>query len=144
MAPFVVGDSAFPLGKGIMKPYISSILSSEQRYFKNLQSRARMETEGAYRQLKARWRILWRKCESDPENLKMCTLACMVPDNVCLDLGDTLPRKLDLSIDPTIGERRDRATITLSLHMYFSPPLPDTNHQAKLIRSKLTKNWTRT
>lgn len=35
VAPFVVGDSAFPLEKGIMKPYINSTLSSEQRYFNN-------------------------------------------------------------------------------------------------------------
>lgn len=61
VAPFVVGDSAFPLEKGIMKPYINSILSSEQSYFNNRWSRARMVTDGAYRQLKAWWKssISW-------------------------------------------------------------------------------------
>ena len=66
----------------------------------------------------------------------------MVLHNVCLDLGDTFPSKLDLSIDPASGERRDRATISRLLHMYLSPSVPHTNHQAKLIRSKLTrKGW---
>ena len=55
-----------------------------------------MVTEGAYGQLKGRWRILLRKCENSPEYLKTMTLACMVFHNVCLDLGDTISCKLDV------------------------------------------------
>ena len=139
VSPFVVGESAFPLATWLMRPYTNATLSSEQRYLNYHLSRARMVTEGGYRQFKGQWRIVLRKCESDPENFKMWTLACMVLGNICLDLGDALPSKLDLSINPGSGERRDRATINPLLHMYLSPPELDTNHQAKLIRSKLTK-----
>ena len=139
VSPFLVGDSAFPLSTWLMKPYTNAILSPEQRYFNYRLSRARMVTEGAYGQLKDRWRVLLRKCESDPKNLKMFTLACMILHNVCIDRGDTISQKLDLTLDPVSGERRGRATISRLLHMYVSPAVADTNHQAKLIRSKLTK-----
>ena len=96
-----------------------------------------MVTEGAYGQLKGRWRILLRKCENSPEYLKTMTLACMVLHNICLDLGDTISCKLDVTLDPTTGERRDRDTIRALLCTCQCPPLRDTNHQADLIRKKL-------
>ena len=41
----------------------------------------------------------------------MATLASMLLHNVCLEQGDTLPAKLDLTIDTFTNEKRDRATI---------------------------------
>ena len=70
-----------------------------------------MAVEGAYGQLKGRWRFLLRKSESNHFEVKMATLACMVLHNVCLEQGDTLPAKLDLTIDTLTNEKRDRATI---------------------------------
>ena len=72
-----------------------------------------MVTEGAYGQLKGRWRILLRKCENSPEYLKTMTLACMVLHNICLDLGDTISRKLD---EPLIQpQEKEGAEIPLGL-----------------------------
>lgn len=68
-------------------------------------------TEGAYGQLKDRWRVLLRKCESRLEEVRLASLACIVLHNVCLDRGDTISKKLDLTRDPSTGELRDRATI---------------------------------
>ena len=98
-----------------------------------------MVTEGAYGQLKGRWRILLRKCENSPEYLKMMTLECMALHNICLDLGDTISRKLDLTVHPTAGERKDRDGIRALLRMCQCPPLRDSNQQVDLIRNKLTK-----
>ena len=41
-----------------------------------------------------------RKCESNTSELKTAALACLVLDNICIDLRDTMPRKLDMAIDP--------------------------------------------
>ena len=59
VSPFIVGDSAFPLSTWLLKPYTNAILCPEQRYFNYRLSRTRMVTEGAYGQLKGRWRVLF-------------------------------------------------------------------------------------
>ena len=55
---------------------------------------------------------------------------CKVPFYV----GDIISPELDLTLDPTTGERRDRDTVRALLHMWQCPPLRYTNHQADLIR----------
>ena len=82
--PLVIADSAFPLTTWLMKPFTHAVLSEKQRYFNYRLSRARMVTEGAYGQLKGRWRVLLRKCESDSENVRRFALACMVLHNICI------------------------------------------------------------
>lgn len=62
--PVILGDSAFPFRTWLMKPFTNAVLTPQQRYFNYRLSRGRMVTEGAYGQLKGRWRILLRKCES--------------------------------------------------------------------------------
>ena len=76
-----------------------------------------MVTEGAYGQLKGRWRVLLRKNESDKEHVRTATPACMVLHNVCLLQGDSIPRKLDLSFGPDGKERRNRDEIRKLLLM---------------------------
>ena len=63
----VIADSTFPLTTWLMKPFTHAVLSEKQRHFNHGLSRARMVTEGAYGQLKGRWWVLLRKCESDSE-----------------------------------------------------------------------------
>ena len=76
--PLIIADSAFPLRTWLMKPYTNALLSPQQRYFNYRLSRGRMVIEGAYGQLKGRWRVLLRKNESDKEHVSTATLACMV------------------------------------------------------------------
>ena len=118
--PLIIGDSAFPFEEWLMKPYTNSVLLPRQRYFNYRLSRARMVIEGAYGHLKGRWRILMRKSESHHQEVKMFTLACMVLHNVCLEMGDTIPSKLDLSIDPATNQTRDRQKIREILHIGVS------------------------
>ena len=80
--PLLLADSAFPMETWLMKPYSNAILTKEQRYFNYRLSRARMVVEGAYGQLKGRWRLLLRKCEGDHFQVKIATLACMVLHNL--------------------------------------------------------------
>ena len=140
--PLIVGDSAFPMTTWLMKPYTNAVLTAKQRYFNYRLSRARMVTEGAYGQLKGRWRVLLKKCESSSTNVRTFALACMVLHNICLNLGDTMPKKLDLTIDLSTNEKRDRAKIREILEMRNCTKVRDSSLQAEKIRDALTeKLW---
>ena len=136
--PLLLADSAFPMEAWLMKPYSNAILTKEQRYFNYRLSRARIVVEGAYEQLKGRWRFLLRKSESNHFEVKMATLACMVLHNVCLEQGDTLPAKLDLTIDTLTNEKRDRTTIRDVLLMKSRGK--SVNPNSKQVRQSETDN----
>ena len=69
--PLIVGNSAFPFRPWLLKSYTNTTLSPYQRYFYYQLLPARMVTEGAYGQLKARWRLLMRKCETLAESKRL-------------------------------------------------------------------------
>ena len=54
-----------------------------------------------------------------------------------------MSRKMDLTIDPATGERRDREVIRNLLQMVRSPPVRDSCHQATLIRNRLSDKFLR-
>ncbi len=79
-----------------------------------------------------------RKSESNVHEMKIATLACLVLHNVCMDCGDTIPSKLDLTMDPTISQIRDRATIRDLLLMNSSRRVFDANeNKATKVRRAL-------
>lgn len=79
-----------------------------------------------------------RKSESNIYEMKIATLACLVLHNICLDCGDTISSKLDLTIDPTTSGSRDRATIRDLLLMNSSRKVFDaTEHKATKVRRAL-------
>jgi len=135
--PLVIGDSAFPFQPWLLKPYTNAILTEKQRYFNYRLSRARMVTEGAYGQLKGRWRVLLRKNESEPFQVKTTTLACMVLHNISIEKGDTICSKLDLTRDPRSNEKRDCQAIRDALEMTACSKVSDSNAQATQIRNTL-------
>ena len=140
--PLIVGDSAFPLVPWLMKPYTNAVLSAKQRYFNYRLSRARMVTEGACGQLKGRWRVLLRKCESSSTNVRTFALACVVLHNLCLRLGDTMAKKLDLAGDLSVNEKRDREKIREILQMRNCTKVNDSSSHAEKIRDALLeKLW---
>ena len=125
-----------------MKPYTNAVLSPQQRYFNYRLSRARMVTEGAYGQLKGRWRVLLRKSESSKIHVRTITLACVVLHNICITQGDSISRKLDLSITPQDQEKRDREEIRKILQMRECKPITDTTNEATKVRNVLCqKLW---
>ena len=92
--PLVVGDRTFPLRTWITKPYGDAVLSEEKTYFNCRGSRTRMVTEGAFDQLKSRFRVLHKRCESDKEIVKAMVLACIVLHNTCIDRGDLISKSV--------------------------------------------------
>jgi hypothetical protein len=139
VSPLILGDSAFPFQTWLMKPFTNATLSPQQHYFNYRLSRARMVTEGAYGQLKGRWRVLMRKCESPPEIVRIVTLACVVLHNICIDQGDTVPKKLDLTVDPETNNRRDRNVIRRLLKMRNCQRVHDKSYPATRIRNVLSQ-----
>ena len=140
--PLIVADSAFPLRGWLMKPYTDAILSPQQKYFNYRLSRARMVTEGAYGQLKGRWSFLLRKNESETDMVTLSTLACMVLHNICIDQGDSLSKKLDLTFDPETLEKRDRDEIRELLQMTSCKKVNDTGAHGRQVRDALCqKLW---
>ena len=77
--PLIVADSAFPLRGWLMKPYTDAILTPQQKYFNYRLSRARMVTEGAYGQLKGRWRVLLTKNQLQYSKLGNLLLIVRIP-----------------------------------------------------------------
>ena len=140
--PLIIADSAFPLRTWLMKPYTDAVLSPQQKYFNYRLSRARMITECAYGQLKGRWKVLYKKNESDKEQVRITVLACMVLHNVCIMQGDAISKKLDLTIDPVSNEKRDREEVRKLLQMRECKSIHDNSKEANGIRNSLTvKLW---
>lgn len=80
--PALVLDGAFPFPTFMMKRFSNAVLTREQTCFNKRLSSARMNGENTFGILKARFRVLSRKCGSSPANLKMKTLACVVLHNM--------------------------------------------------------------
>ena len=97
--PLILGDGAFPLRTWIMKLHGDAVLPEDKSYFNYRHSRARIVTEGAFGRLKSRFRVLFPKCESNKETVKLYGLASVVLHNLCIELGDLVPRKFDLTLD---------------------------------------------
>ncbi len=142
IADVIIGDFAFPFQPWLLKPYTNAVLTEKQRYFNFRLSRARMVAEGAFGQLKDRWRVLLRRNESSPHEAKTATLTCMVLHNICISKGDTISRNLDLAIDPQTNERKPRQAIRDQLDMTACSKIVDNCIQAGRIRDALSdKLW---
>ena len=63
--PLILGYGAFPQRTFMMKPHGEAILPDDKRYFNYRYSQATLVTEGAFGRLKSRFRVLFRKCESN-------------------------------------------------------------------------------
>lgn len=126
----------------LMKPCTNASPTLQQRYYNYRLTRARMVMEGAFGQLKERWRVLLRRCECSQENTKTAALACVVLHNICLEKEDTMTKKMDLAIDPKTGNWCDRTTIRELLQTRACDKIPDTDTRARLIREVLIeKLW---
>ena len=139
--PLIRGDSAFPFESFLLKPYSNAVMTKEQRFFKYRLSRARMVVEGAYGQLKGRWHLLLKKSEGNLYQTKIAVLSCMVLHTICLQNKDVMLPQLDLTIDPSTMEKRDRATVcdVLLLTNSHKATGPHKNEAAKIRQVITTK-----
>ena len=104
--PLILGDGAFPPRTWLAKPYGDAILTPEKRYFNYRLSRSRMIVEGGFGQLKGRYRVLGKKCESSKNTVKKMALASIVLHNICISRSDTVPRYFDITLDEIKNKRR--------------------------------------
>ena len=103
--PLILGEGALPLWTFMLKPRRDAMLPDNKQYFNYRNSRTRLVTEGAVWRLKIEFRVLFRKCESNKETLKLYGLACVVLHNLCIEHSDLVPRKFDLTSDHASNRR---------------------------------------
>ena len=139
--PVLLGDSAFPFLPWLMKPYGNAIQTKEQRYFNYRLSRARMVVEGAFGQLKGRWRILLRKNECHSETLKLMSLACIILHNICIDLEGTGMRAWDLTVDEQTQKQHPREVVRNMLHVTSCRTFSGSSQKARQVQDHLKKNF---
>ena len=113
--PIPLGNGTFPLRSWIMKPHGDAVLSPKKVYFNYRLSRVRMITECAFGKLKGRFKVLFLKCESKMETVKIIGLACDVLHNLFIDKEDT--RKFNLSYDHVTSNGRDRTELRDMLNL---------------------------
>ena len=86
-------------------------------------------------------RILLRKCESKPENVKVFTLAWVVLHNLCISRHVVAPRQWDLTKDPSSNKQRDASEVRKLLLMRNCRTVTDYNRNATKIREKLKEKF---
>lgn len=106
--PLIVGDSAYPLLKWLIKPYADrGRLSPEERKFNMKLSAMRSVVERAFGMLKLRWRLVYKKVEQNTRTLKKTVIAACILHNICIDHGDLYDNIADDSSDSEDGEGQD-------------------------------------
>ena len=113
----ILGDGVFPMKPWMCKPFGDAVLTEKKRYLNYRLCHARMVSEDAFGKLKSRFKVLHRKCESSKESVKAMGLAAVVLHNICLDMGDILPRSMDLTADPVTNKRRDREEVAATVDL---------------------------
>lgn len=96
----IIADGAFPLLKGLMKPYlITAQMSEAKTNFNARLSRARVIVEDAFGRLKGRWRILTKRADYNVPNLIEILKTCLILHNICQKYRDTFDNawRIDLS-----------------------------------------------
>ena len=89
----------------MLKPHGDAVLPDDKQYFNYRNSRARLATEGAFGELNMRFRVLFRKYESNKETVKLYGLVCVVLHNFCIERGHLVLRKFDLTSSHASNKR---------------------------------------
>lgn len=89
--PMIIGDSAYPPLRWIVKPYtLHRHLTLEERQFNRSLSSTRSIVERAFGILKTRWRCLYKTLEQTVVNVSYIVMACCVLHNICQEVGEQL------------------------------------------------------
>lgn len=108
IAPYLIGDAAYPLSKFMIKPYPGINLSMRQAHFNYILSSTRMSVECAFGQVKSRFRILSGKMlfRLPRKIVKTIGSGCIL-HNICKDMDD--PWADDAQAHPEVDEVMDDA-----------------------------------
>ena len=88
IGPYLVEDSAYPLGPWLLKPFPEATRNPREIAFNKELSSARVKVECAFGILKSRWRILQKRLDSEIEFSSKITIAYAVLHNFCINAGD--------------------------------------------------------
>ena len=84
VGPLILGDGSYPLLKWLIKPYnFGPALSRSERKFNRKLSSVRSAAERCFGLLKARWRCLLKRLDSEIENIPETIITCAVLHNIC-------------------------------------------------------------
>ena len=103
ISPYLVGDSAYPLSKSIIKPFSDSTSDPDEKKFNRELSRARVAVECAFGGLKSRFRILNKTMEDGIKMINQTIVACCVLHNICVDYGDIWDEMVNDETPDAIG-----------------------------------------
>uniref|UniRef100_A0A8C6NMU6 DDE Tnp4 domain-containing protein n=1 Tax=Nothobranchius furzeri TaxID=105023 RepID=A0A8C6NMU6_NOTFU len=79
--PVFVADEAFPLKVNLMRPYLGTNLTAEQRIYNYRHCRARQVIENAFGILAARWRVFGKAMECSVDTAELITKGCVALHN---------------------------------------------------------------
>ena len=97
----LVGDSAFPLSKNLMKPYTERPnMPPDQSTFNYRLSRCRCTVERSFGHLKNRFRAIHKKMEFDIENSKKIIKTVCILHNICVDMDDCIETDWNIAVPP--------------------------------------------
>ena len=90
VAPFIVGDGAYPLQEWLLKPYpkIGVFLAQDEKRFNKELSKACVKVEHCFGMLKGRWRILRNIILDDLQKVPLIVLCCCILHNICIFQND--------------------------------------------------------
>ena len=110
---FIIGDSAYPLSKFLMKPFAhNTALSPQQKTFNYTLSRSRIVVENAFGRLKARWRRLTKRNDMSLTHVPHIITSCCILHNICEMSNDAIPEswlnaEVDMDQPPTATTPED-------------------------------------
>ena len=82
--PIIVGDGGYPLSTWLLRPCNFGLsLSPQQKLFNRALSSSRSSVERSFGILKARWRCLLKRLDSNLENISHVIITCVVLHNIC-------------------------------------------------------------
>ena len=88
IAPYLVGDSAYPLSPWLIEPFPEGTNDPDEKTFNKELSRARGVAEGAFGILKGCWRVLQKCLDSSLNFAIKTTIACIFLHNFCIEANN--------------------------------------------------------
>ena len=106
--PVIIGDSAYPAERWILKPYTRRRnLNASEKNFNRVLSQARVSVEKSFGILKTRWRCLLMANEHRIENVSKIIIACCVLHNICQERNDVLDLECNQFLENLLENERE-------------------------------------
>ena len=84
----IIGDAAYQNYPWLIKPFPGRNLNAHKTNFNFVHSSTRMIIEQSFGLLKARWRILLKRQDTQFENMHYVISVCFILHNICLNNND--------------------------------------------------------